>query len=195
MQGREHMSTSENSNAHRENNASPNSSPTVLLSGLACVESPRWHEGRLWFAHWGTGEIVAVDLDGHSEVTGHAPSGLGWTIDWLPDGRLLVPGKELLRMEPDGSMVRHADLGGHADGWNDMVVDGRGNIYVTSIRFEFLAGKPPQSGIIALVTPDGSARPGARDPAFPHRIVVTPHNSTLIIFHSFPQRVIPFVIS
>ena len=26
-----------------------------LLDGLAYVESPRWHEGRLWFAHWGTG--------------------------------------------------------------------------------------------------------------------------------------------
>ena len=42
--------------------------PQVLLSGLAYVESPRWHEDRLWFAHWGIGEIVAVDLDGHSEV-------------------------------------------------------------------------------------------------------------------------------
>jgi hypothetical protein len=54
--------------------------PKVLLSGLAYVESPRWHDGRLWFPHWGTGEIVAVDLDGHSEVTGHGPAGLGWSI-------------------------------------------------------------------------------------------------------------------
>ena len=70
------------------------SEPQVLLSGLAYVESARWHQDRLWFAHWGTGEIVAVDLDGHSEVTGHGPAGLGWSIDWLPDGRLLVTGKE-----------------------------------------------------------------------------------------------------
>src|SRR5258708_2384695 len=58
-------------------NASSMPQPTVLLDGLAYVESPRWHEGRLWFAHWGTGEIVAVDLDGHSEVTGHGPAGHG----------------------------------------------------------------------------------------------------------------------
>ena len=38
--------------------------PRVLLDGLAMLESPRWHDGRLWFAHWGTGEIRAVDLDG-----------------------------------------------------------------------------------------------------------------------------------
>ena len=66
--------------------------PRVLLDGLAYVESPRWHEGRLWFAHWGTGEVVAVDLDGRSEVVAQGPSGLGWSIDWLPDGRLLVTG-------------------------------------------------------------------------------------------------------
>ena len=47
--------------------------PRVLLDGLAYVESPRWHDGRLWFAHWGAGEVVAVDLDGNSEVVAHGP--------------------------------------------------------------------------------------------------------------------------
>ena len=54
---------------------SPTSSPQVLLDGLAYVESPRWHDGRLWFAHWGTGEVVAVDLDGNSEVVAHGRPG------------------------------------------------------------------------------------------------------------------------
>ena len=177
-------------------NTSSMPEPSVLLDGLAYVESPRWHEGRLWFAHWGTGEIVAADLDGNSEVTGHGPSGLGWTIDWLPNGRLLVTGKELLRREPDGSMVRHADLSGIASlGWNDIVVDGRGNIYVTSINFEYLAGAKPTSGIIALVTPDGSARQVAGDLSFPNGMVVTPDNSTLIISESFTGRLIAFDIA
>lgn len=169
--------------------------PKILLDGLAYVESPRWHDGRLWFAHWGTGEIVAVDLDGHSEVTGHGPVGLGWTIDWLPDGRLLVTGKELLRREPDGSMVQHADLSGIAPlGCNDIVVDGRGNIYVTSINFEYLAGAKPTSGLIALVTPDGSARQVAGDLSFPNGMVVTPDNKTLIISESFTGRLLAFDI-
>jgi sugar lactone lactonase YvrE len=175
-------------------NASSNSSPKVLLDGLAYVESPRWHEGRLWFAHWGTGEIVAVDLDGHSEVTGHGPAGLGWSIDWLPDGRLLVTGKELLRREPDGSMVRHADLSGIAEGWNEIVVDGWGNIYLNSIRFAFLSGAQPTSGVIALVAPDGSVRQVAGDLAFPNGMVITPDNATLIISESFTGRLIAFDI-
>ena len=176
-------------------NTSSNSSPKVLLDGLAYVESPRWHEDRLWFPHWGTGEIVAVDPFGHSEVTGHGPVGLGWSIDWLPDGRLLVTGKELLRMEPNGSMVRHADLSGISSfGWNEIVVDGRGNIYLNSINFGFLAGEPPTSGIIALVTPDGSVRQVAGDLAFPNGMVITPDNSTLIISESFTGRLIAFDI-
>jgi hypothetical protein len=47
--------------------------PRVILGDLAYVESARWHDGRLWFAHWGTDEIVAVDLEGHAEVVGHGP--------------------------------------------------------------------------------------------------------------------------
>ena len=169
--------------------------PKVLLDGLAMVESPRWHDGRLWFAHWGTGEIVAVDLDGNSEVMGHGPDGLGWTIDWLPDGRLLVTGNELRCVEPDGSTVPYADLSGIGEhGWNDIVVDGRGNVYVTSIAFDYLAGKPPDAGIIVLVTPDGRSRQVAGGLKFPNGMVVTPDNSTLIIGESFAGRLTAFDI-
>ena len=168
--------------------------PTILLDGLAYVESPRWHEGRLWFAHWGTGEIVAVDLDGNSEVTGHGPAGLGWSIDWLPDGRLLVTGKELLRRELDGSMVRHADLSDIADSWNEIVVDGRGNVYINgSINLKTGDKFPP--GVIAIVAPDGSSRQVADGIVFPNGMVVTPDNKTLIIADSFGHELTAFDIT
>ena len=76
---------------------------TRLLDGLAFVESPRWHDDRLWFSHWGAEEIIAVDLDGTSEVVGRGPAGFGWATEWLPDGRMLLTGPELLREEPDGT--------------------------------------------------------------------------------------------
>lgn len=181
----------------------PSSEPRILLGGLALVESPRWHDGRLWFAHWGTQEIIAVDPQGKSEVMGHGPPGLGWSIDWLPDGRLLVTGQKrgdspgwLMRSAPDGSMVRHVDLGHVANhGWNEMVVDGRGNIYLNGQGFDFLAGEAPKPGIIALVTPDGSARQVADDIEFPNGMVVTPDNSTLIVAESFAGRLTAFDIS
>jgi sugar lactone lactonase YvrE len=163
------------------------------MEGLAYVESPRWHEGRLWFAHWGTDEIVAVDLDGRSEIVGHGPGGLGWSIGWLPDGRLLTTGTGLFRHEADGSVVRHAELGHLAGDWNELVVDGRGNAYVNG-RCEFdFSGAPPQ-GIIAQVTPDGEVRQVADGIAFPNGMVVTPDNRTLIIAESIAARLTAFDI-
>ena len=42
--------------------------PKILLSGLGIPESPRWHEGRLWFCNWIDRQVVAVDMDGKAEV-------------------------------------------------------------------------------------------------------------------------------
>jgi sugar lactone lactonase YvrE len=168
--------------------------PQVLLSGLAYVESPRWHDGRLWFAHWGAGEIIAVDLDGTREVVGQGPPGLGWSIEWLPDGRLLVTGELLMRRESDGSMVQHADLSALAGDWNELVVDGRGNIYVNG-RCDFEPGPGDPPGTIALVTPDGSVRQVAEGIAFPNGMIVTPDNSTLIVAESFAGRLTAFDIA
>ena len=86
--------------------------PQTLMGGIAFGESPRWHEDRPWFSDWGTQDILAVDLDGNSEVMVHAATSVPFCIDWLPDGRLLVVcGSEarLRRREPDRSLGDHAD--------------------------------------------------------------------------------------
>jgi sugar lactone lactonase YvrE len=166
-----------------------------LLADLVIGESPRWHEDRVWFAHWGTEEIVAVDLEGNAEVVGKGAPGLGWSIDWMHDGRMLVTGQGLMRRELDGSMVRHADLSGlGVNDFNEIVVDDRGNIYVNG-GCDFTPGEGNAPGIIALVTPDGSVRRVADGIAFPNGMVVTPDNSTLIIAESFARRLTAFDIA
>jgi len=170
----------------------------LLLSGLVIGESPRWHEGRLWFSNWGTQEIIAVDVEGNSEVVTRVLTTIPFSIDWLPDGRLLVvsgPEALLLRREPDGSLVTHADLSSLARGWNEIVVDGRGNVYVNGSNFDFLGGGEFIPGIIALVTPDGSVRQVADGIAFPNGMIVTPDNSTLIVAESFASRLTAFDIA
>jgi len=169
------------------------SEPRVILSGLAYVESPRWHDGRLWFAHWGTDEIIAVDLDGTSEVVGHGPGGLGWSIGWLPDGRRLVTGEGLMRREPDGSVVPHANLRDLAGNWNELVVDGRGNIYINGGLFGPAEDGP--SGIVALITPDGGVHQVADRLAFPNGMAVTPGNRTLIVAESWAEQLTAFDVA
>jgi sugar lactone lactonase YvrE len=171
--------------------------PKVLLTGLMIGESPRWHEGRLWFSNWGAQEIIAVDLQGNSEVMARVPTTIPFSIDWLPDGRLLVvsgPEALLLRREPDGSFVTHADLSRLAKGWNEIVVDGRGSIYVNGSDFDF-GGGPFIPGIIALVKPDGSVRQVTDGIAFPNGMAVTPDNKTLIVAESYGKQLTAFDIA
>lgn len=169
----------------------------TLLTGIAFGESPRWHDNRLWFADWGAEELIAADLEGNSEVVLRVPS-FPFSIDWLPDGRLLIVSARaglLLRQEPDGSLVTHTDLSKlSAGGWNEIVVDGRGNIYVNGGGFNALAAEKFSPGIIALVTPDGSARQVADNIAFPNGMAVTPDNRTLIIAESHASRLTAFDI-
>jgi sugar lactone lactonase YvrE len=171
--------------------------PRTLMTGIALGESPRWHDGRLWFSDWGAEEILAVDLDGDSERMLGGPA-LPFCIDWLPDGRLLVvSGREglLRRREPDGTLVTHADLTAlGAPPWNDIVVDGRGNAYVGNTGFDFPGGEFAP-GILALVTPDGAARQVADGVAFPNGVAVTPDNSTLILAESYASRLTAFDIA
>jgi sugar lactone lactonase YvrE len=114
---------------------------------------------------------------------------------------MLITGEELIRVEHDGSRVRHADLSHISPyGWSELTIDGRGNAYVNSINFDFAdfddvlgSGKAP--GKIALVTPDGQAREVADEFAFPNGMVVTPDNRTLIVAESFAMRLTAFDIA
>ncbi len=169
----------------------------TLMTGLVFGESPRWHDDRLWFSDMGTQQVVAADLEGRSEVIARVPA-MPMGTGWLPDGRLLIVSSRdgrLLRREPDGSLVTHADLTSlAAHPWSDMVVDGRGNAYIGNLGFDFPGGEFAP-GILALVTPDGSAREVADGISFANGMVVTPDNSTLILAESYANRLTAFDIA
>jgi len=166
----------------------------TLLTGRGLVESPRWHGDRLYFSDWSAGEVLAVDLEGHSEVIARVRS-LPLCTAWLPDGRLVIvssPDGRLLRREPDGSLVTHADLG--RPGWNDIVVDGRGNAYVNGAGFNPVAGEEFRPGSVHLAAADGTVRQVADDIAFPNGMAVTADNSTLIVADSYRRQLVAFDI-
>ncbi|WP_406369226.1 SMP-30/gluconolactonase/LRE family protein [Streptomyces sp. NBC_00647] len=167
----------------------------TLLGGHGLVESPRWHGDRLYFSDWTAGEVVALDpVAGHSEVVARVAS-LPLCTDRHPDGRMLIvssPDGLLLRRESDGTLNAYADLG--RPGWNDIVVDGRGNAYVNRVDFDPVAGETSRPGTVSLVTPDGSVRQVADDIAFPNGMAVTPDDSTLIVADSYRHSLVAFDI-
>jgi len=174
------------------------SGPQVLLEGVAFGESPRWHDGRLWFSDWGAQEVVAVDEAGSKEVIVRVDfPAFPMCIDFAPDGRLLVvAGRDgrLLRREPDGSLAGRADLGRLSTSpWNDIVVDRAGNAYVGNIGFDFPAGEFAP-GTVAVVKPDGTARQVADALGFPNGMAITPDERTLIVAESYAERLTAFEI-
>jgi sugar lactone lactonase YvrE len=171
--------------------------PRLLDRDLVIGESARWHDGRLWLSNWGAQEILAFDLEGHRELIAQVPTTIPFSIDWLPDGRLLVvAGTEgrLLRRESDGSFVDHVDLSGLPGGLNEIVVDGRGTIYVNG-GTDFYPDKGVAPGFIATISPDGDVRLVADELAFPNGMAVTEDNSTLIIAESFATKLTAFDIA
>jgi sugar lactone lactonase YvrE len=168
-----------------------------LLSGLVFPESPRWHDDRLWLADWGAHEVIAVDVGGRSEVVAEVAS-FPFSIDWLPDGRFLAVSaaeRRLLRRDGDGPLVMHAELGSVSERpWNEIVVDGRGNVYLNNIGFNF-PGEDFAPGLIALVRPDGSIRKVADNVAFPNGMAVTADNSTLVLAESYGNILTGFDIA
>jgi sugar lactone lactonase YvrE len=169
----------------------------VLMDGIVFGESPRWRDGQLWFSDWGTGRVFSVATDGTPTAEAEVAS-FPMCIDFLPDGRLLVVSsadRQLLRREPDGSLVPHADLAPvSTKPWNDIVVDGRGNAYVNSIGFDF-PGEEFAPGIVVLVTDDGTVSLVADGLAFPNGMAITADGSTLIVAESYAEQLTAYDIA
>jgi sugar lactone lactonase YvrE len=172
------------------------SAPEILMEGIVFGESPRWHDGRLWFSDWGTNQVIALEANGSHEVVATVAS-FPMCIDFLPDGRLLVVNsaqQQLLRREFDGSLVVHAELGHLSEKpWNDIVVDDRGNAYVNTIGFDFPGGEFAP-GLVVRVTPEGDVRQVADNVAFPNGMAITPDGETLIVAESYANQLTAYDI-
>jgi len=166
----------------------------TLLDGRGLLESPRWYDDRLYVSDWSAGEVLGVDPAGQIEVVARVDS-LPLCTDRTPDGAMLIVSSRdglLLRREDDGTLSTHAELG--RPGWNDIVVDGRGNAYVNGAGFDPMAGEEPVAGVVVLATPDGTVREVAGDIAFPNGMAVTPDNGTLLVADSYGHCLVAFDI-
>ncbi|MDE0362247.1 MAG: SMP-30/gluconolactonase/LRE family protein [Rhodospirillaceae bacterium] len=165
---------------------------SVWKTGFTFAESPRWHDGALWFSDFHDYTVYRVEDDGTPEAVTKVPgepSGLGW----LPDGRLLVVSmtdRKLMRVDPDG-LKEHADLSGIAT-WhcNDMVVDAEGRAYVGN--FGAAWGEDPTPADLARVDPDGTVSIAAEKLDFPNGCAISADGSTLLVAETVGGRLTAF---
>jgi sugar lactone lactonase YvrE len=171
----------------------------TVTTGLTIGESPRWHDGRLWLCNWGPGELIALERSGQRTVERTVPTAFQFSVDWLPDRRLLiVSGGEnlLLAVAEDGTQETYADLAVVSrKGWNEIVVDGRGNAYVNGAGFDVRAGEDFAPGEVVLVTPGGDVQPVGGGLAFPNGMALTADAGTLIVAESYARRLTAFEIA
>lgn len=169
----------------------------VVVDGFHYLEGPRWYKNALWFVDFYRKGVYRVNENGVAEKIVHVeqqPSGLGW----LPDGRMLVVSmkdRKILRLENNGELVLHADIGAHCNGHaNDMVVAPNGNAYVGNFGFDLMGGADHSHANLILVKPDGSSSVVAQGLAFPNGMVISMDEKTLIVNELFGNRISKFEI-
>lgn len=163
------------------------------------LESPRWHDDRIWVSDFYGHVVLSSDLHGNSRVEvelgpDRQPSGLGW----LPDGRLLIVSmldRRILRREHSGEIVEHADLSGlTASDINDMIVDERGYAFVSAVGFDSGALAPVASAPLLRVAPDGSVSIAAEDLYMPNGMAIL-GGETLVVAETLGNRLTAFDLS
>ena len=158
----------------------------VVATGLQMGESPRWHDGRLWVCDWLAGEVLAFAPDGGREVVARV-DGLPFSVDWLPDGRLVVTSP--------GGLLAGPDLAPYGDArqpFNEIVVDAAGRAWVDMPGSR--PGEERRPGTVGVVLPDGTYRQVADDVWFPNGMAVL-HDRTLVVAESHADRLTAWTIT
>jgi sugar lactone lactonase YvrE len=164
--------------------------------GLRFTESPRWHDGKLWFLDIHDKRIKATDLGGRFETAVELPF-IPNAFGFRRDGSLLV-GDALQRQihRWDGKALQPlanlTDLTVFC--LSDGIVDAHDRMYVGDIGYNFFdpANKPVDTCVIACVDADGRARIVAKDLSFPNGMVITPDGRTLIVGETMGHRLTAF---
>jgi sugar lactone lactonase YvrE len=157
----------------------------IFATGIRMGESPRWHDGRFWMCDWLAGEVLAFSGSGEREVVARV-EGLPFSIDWLPDGRLVAT-------TPHGVLAGPELTPYAAEGrpFNEIVVDAAGSCWVD------MPGSMPweerKPGIVGVVSPDGSWQQVADDVLFPHGMAII-DDTTLVVAESHADRLTAWTI-
>jgi len=167
-------------------------------TGLKFTESPRWHNGKLWFLDIHDKRIKTVDISGSVTTVLELPF-LPNAFGLTPEGAFVVGDafqRRIHRME--GTALKQvADISNLTKFClSDGIVDAKGRLYVGDIGYNFLdpAAEPVETCVVVLVGPDGRASVVADKLFFPNGMVITPDGRTLIVGDTLGHRLTAFDI-
>jgi len=166
--------------------------------GLKFTESPRWHNGKLWFLDIHDKRIKTVDLTGSVATVlelPFIPNSFGLT----PEGTVVVGDAFQRRIyrQAEAGLQEVADISELTEFClSDGIVDAKGRLYVGDIGYNFFdpAAKPVETCVIVLVGSDGRASVVADKLFFPNGMVITPDGRTLIVGETLGHRLTAFDI-
>jgi sugar lactone lactonase YvrE len=175
------------------------STSQIVVEGLAFPESPRWHDGQLWFSDMYARRVHRIADGSAIEVASFddRTSGLGW----LPDGTLLVAlmdTRRIMRVSVDGRSELHCDLSGLGGAFvNDMVVDDAGYAYLGHcMPRDGLTMSEDAGDAIIVVSPEGAHSVAATgDVIRPNGMAISADGSELVVAEFSVGRVGVFPIT
>jgi sugar lactone lactonase YvrE len=174
----------------------------MLVDDAVFGESPRWHEGALWFSDIGGNKVWRIAPDGGRTLvlsTVQGPSGLGWTRG----GDMLVTSLHdhtIYRMGADGEARPFCTPEHHGTlGTNDMATLGSrsyvscaGRIYKMGDTMEQIAA--PVGKVILIDHDSGAVRTVADGYRMPNGIAFTLDGRGLVFSELFASRLLQFDI-
>jgi sugar lactone lactonase YvrE len=158
----------------------------VVADELGFPESTRWHDGRVWICNWGAGEVLALTADGAREVIAQvAPQTLPFSIDWLPDGELILvdgPRRVVYKQSAGGALEVFVDLSAlSAAPLNELVVSAAGNIYVNG-----------GAGSIVCIQPELAVQVVADGLQWPNGMALLDNDRTLVVADSHAHQLFAY---
>lgn len=154
----------------------------VVAQGFGLAEAPVWDGESLLFSDVVFGGVKRLGADGRVEEVLSKRRGIGG-MALHADGGLIVGGRDVLLIRPDGEQVEL--LGRHPGfaGYNDMGTLGDGTLLVGALRFNPMEGGTPEAGAIVLLRPGDDHEDTTELPIvmWPNGIACAPDGETFYV--------------
>lgn len=171
----------------------------TIKEGLQAVEGPLRHtDGSLLFTNNQTGQILRAAADGSVTTWFEAPLGAN-ALTRTPQGELVATLQKTLAigvLQPGAAprLLAEGLEGKPFNRPNDLVADGRGNIYFTDTVPLGSTGEPAIPSALYRIAPDGRLVRIATDIPRPNGVALSPDERTLYVANTSGEWVLAYAL-